>query len=181
MEVDGITEMFARSEERYGAIYTRYIGDGDCKTYKGILDFNPYDEVEVKKLECVLHVKKRMGSRLRAEKKKHKGIGGKGQGKLTDKLINDLTAYYGLAITRHTDSQEEMKNAIWATYHHKCSTDTAPQHDYCPTGADSWCSWRRAEAKGTLDNYIHHPPLTELVQKIVKPIYTSLSEHELLE
>ena len=180
MEVDGISEMFSRSMQRYGAMYTRYIGDGDSKTYKGIVDLNPYD-VQVKKLECVLHVKKRMGSRLRAEKKKHKGIGGKGPGKLTDKLINDLTAYYGLAITRHTDSVEEMKNAIWATYHHKCSTDTAPEHDYCPTGADSWCSWRRAEAKGALDNYTHDPPLTELVQQVIKPIYTNLSQHELIE
>lgn len=51
------------------------------KTFKGVIDFNPYD-VEIKKLECVSHVKKGMGSRLRREKKKHKGVGGKGPGKL---------------------------------------------------------------------------------------------------
>ncbi|XP_011858297.1 PREDICTED: uncharacterized protein LOC105555866 [Vollenhovia emeryi] len=160
IEVDGVKEVFGRSIEKYGVMYTRYIGDGDTKTFKGIIDFNPYN-VPVKKLECVLHVKKRMGSRLRSEKKKHKGIGGKGSGKLTDKLINDLTAYYGLAITRHIDSIEDMKNTIWATYFHKCSTDKNPQHTYCPAGLTSWCSYRRAEAEGTLAKYKHDSPLSD--------------------
>lgn len=85
MEVESVKEMFGRLMEKYGVKYTRYIGNGDSQTFKGIIDFNPYDE-EV--LECILHVKKRMGTRLRNEKKKHKGIGEKRAGKLTDKLIN---------------------------------------------------------------------------------------------
>lgn len=183
MEVDVVKEMFERSITKYDVKYTRYVGDGDSKTFKGILDLNPYD-VQVKKLECVLHVKKRMGSRLRSEKKKHKGIGGKGAEKLTDiddKLINDLTAYYGLAITRHSNSLQDMKNAVWATFYHKCSTDKNPQHKYCPTGSTSSCSWRRAEAEGTLNDYTHDAPLTDKVQEIIKPIYENLSNDELLE
>jgi len=49
-----------------------------------------------------------MGTILRAAKKQHKGIEGKGAGKLTDKLAKDLTLYYGLAIRPHPDSAEEM-------------------------------------------------------------------------
>lgn len=180
MEVDGIKEMFQRSIATYNVKYIHYIGDGDSKTFKGILDLNPYD-IEVTKLECILHVKKRMGSRLRSEKKKNKGIGGKGPGKLTDRLINDLQNYYGLAITRNTDSVERMKEAIWATYYHKCSIDANPQHTYCPAGVTSWCAWRRAEAEGKLENFTHDPPLSKKVQQIIKPIYEDLSKDELLE
>ena len=75
MEIDAITEMFARSVEKYGVKYVRYVGDGDSKTYKGILSVNPYgNENIVEKKEYVGHVKKRMGSRLRNVKKDNKGI-----------------------------------------------------------------------------------------------------------
>lgn len=85
MEVDGITEMFLTSEEKYGVKYGNYIGDGDTKTFKAILDKNPYgDEFQVIKIERISHVQKRMGSRLRNLKKTEK-LGSKG--KLTDVLI----------------------------------------------------------------------------------------------
>lgn len=73
MEVDAIKEMFLRSEEKFGIKYGNYIGDGDSKTYKAILDINPYgDELTVIKSECVGHVEKRMGTRLRNVKKTQK-------------------------------------------------------------------------------------------------------------
>lgn len=74
-----------------------------------------------------------------------------------------------------------MKNAVWATFYHKCSTDKNPQHKYCPAGSTSWCSWRRAKAEGTLNDYTHDAPLTDKVQEIIKPIYENLSNDELLE
>jgi len=51
-----------------------------------------------------------MGSRLRNIKKTRK-LGGKN--KLTNKLIQKLTIYYGLAIRRHPDSVDDMYNAVW--------------------------------------------------------------------
>lgn len=72
---------------------------------------------------------------------------------LTNKLMQDLSLYYGLAIRRHTDSIENMKTEIWATFFHKISTDEGPQHSYCPAGANSWCKWRQHEAAGTLHNF----------------------------
>lgn len=109
MEVDAILEMFGRSEEKYGVRYINYVGDGDTKTFKAILDASPYEDVEVKKSECVGHVEKRMGSRLRNLKKTAK-LGGKG--KLTDALIKKLTKYYGLAIRRNAQSKDDMKKEI---------------------------------------------------------------------
>jgi len=105
-------EMFAHSKELLGVQYEFYIDDGDTKTFKALQDLNPYDDITVKKKECVGHVQKRMGSRLRAVKKNVKGLGRKGAGKLTDKVIADLTTYYGLAIRRHPNSAKDMKNAI---------------------------------------------------------------------
>lgn len=101
MEVDAVVEMFQRSEALHQVKYTHYIGDGDSKTFKGITDARPYEDLIVLKKECIDHVQKRMGTRLRNLKKHTKGLGGRG--KLTGKLIDELSIYYGLAIRRNCD------------------------------------------------------------------------------
>jgi len=89
MEVDAVVEMFQRSETLHQVKYAYYIGDGDSKTFKGITDAKPYENFTVLKKECIEHVQKRMGTRLRNIKKKTKGgLGGKG--KLMGKLIDEL-------------------------------------------------------------------------------------------
>lgn len=178
MEVDSIVEIFSRSMEKYNVRYANYIGDGDSKTYKGIVDADPYKEKVVKK-ECIGHVQKRMGTRLRKLKKEKRGLGGKG--KLTDKLINELTVYYGLAIRRFSHSKDEMKKAIWATFMHKISTDENPQHDNCPPGIDSWCPWQISKSMGNLDEYEHKNALPQIVQDAIRPIYEDLTADDLLE
>jgi len=65
MEVDAVIEMFKRSMEKFGAQYRNYIGDGNSKTYSWILKAAPYGDKEVIKKECIGHVQKRMGTRLR--------------------------------------------------------------------------------------------------------------------
>ncbi|KOC58856.1 hypothetical protein WH47_01699, partial [Habropoda laboriosa] len=49
-----------------------------------------------------------------------------GEGKLTTKVIGDLTIYYGLAIRKNPDAIEKMKNDIWATYFHMSSSNENP-------------------------------------------------------
>ena len=100
---------------------------------------------------------------------------------LTNKIIKDLSEYYGLAIRRNPDSVGDMKKAVWATYNHKISTNEEPHHSYCPSGAESWCEYRKHEAAGTLDSYDHPPPLDDEIQVILKPIYEELASDELLE
>jgi len=53
-----------------------------------------------------------------------------------------------------------MKQAIWATLEHLCSTDQTfkKQHDKCPPGTDS-CEYRKYEAAGKLQKYRHPPRL----------------------
>lgn len=177
MEVDSIKEMFSASERKYGVRYMNYIGDGDSKTFKAILDLNPYgDEHVVVKSECVNHVEKRMGTRLRNIKKEKK-LGGKG--KLTDALIKKITKYYGLAIIRNSDSVEDMQRNVMATYWHMVSTDENPKHENCPAGEDSWCKFRVAESRGL--EYTHPPPLDATVAKHIFPIFEDLSRKDLLE
>ncbi|XP_011882790.1 PREDICTED: uncharacterized protein LOC105570297 [Vollenhovia emeryi] len=180
MEVDAAVEMFSRSEELHNIRYSSYIGDGDSKTFKGIFESRPYGEdCTILKKECVDHVQKRMGARLRKLKKETKGLGGKG--KLTAKLIDELSVFYGLAIRRNKDSAEDMKTAIWATLKHKSSTDTNPQHDSCPPGDDSWCTWQKAKAQGKLAEYSHKPALSDYVLSAITPIYEELSSENLLQ
>ena len=178
MEVHAIVEIFKRSQEFYNTKYINYIGDGDSKTYKAVLDANPYD-IPVNKKECVGHVQKRIGTALRKLKGTTKGLGG--LGKLTAKLIDELSSYYRNAIRGASHSVQAMREAIWATYSHKCSTDESPQHHYCPVGETSWCSWQRAKAHNTLHEYNHKTPLHSDVQTAIFPIYENLSTDELLE
>lgn len=197
MEVDGVLEMFQRSEDLHDAKYKYYIGDGDTKTFTSILDMQPYgDDFVIEKKECVLHVKKRMYRRVKEAKKvltqtrkqakkenptpkKKRSEPKKIQ--LTNKLMQDLSLYYGLAIRRHPDSVEEMKKEIWSTFYHKISTDEKPQHMYCPPGAESWCKWRKHEAAGTLSDFKHPPPLDDDIQQVLKSIYEDLTADDLLK
>ncbi|GFX83803.1 uncharacterized protein TNCV_350671 [Trichonephila clavipes] len=147
MEVLGAMEIFQRSESLHGLRYTKFLGDSDSRAYKAVNEMQPYGDTGIEKLECIGHIEKRMGTRLRALKLKMKGkklndkktLGGRGR--LTDAEIEKLQRYYKLAIRNNTDSINSMKRAIWATYFHKASTDAYPQHGMCPTNEDTWCGY----------------------------------------
>lgn len=183
MEVNGMIKIFSRSEETRGLKYTSYIGDGDTKTYLGICDSKPYGPVKIEKIECVGHVQKRMGTRLRKLKVERKGTmlsDGKplsGKGRLTEKLINEITSYYGNAIRQHSDSLVNMRKAIWAIYYHKMSTDDHPKHDFCPNEEGTWCKFHKSKGK----EFHHKNSVPTAVMKEIKPIFDSLSQPSLLK
>ena len=68
-------------------------------------DFQPiekiYGDIIVVKKECIGHVQKRVGTRLRKLKKSVKGLGGKGR--LTDSTIDKLQNYYGIALRSNVE------------------------------------------------------------------------------
>ena len=187
--------VFLYMSVKNGVRYRNYIGDGDSKAYSGLVNSKPYgDDFSIVKKECVGHVQKRTDTRLReivkntvvdiettaAKKIKRKSLSGKG--KLTAKMTDKLTVYYGLAIRRYSDSMENMKNAIWATFFHYSSTGENPQHKKCPSGADSWCEWQKAAADNALDSFKYtYSALPEDVLNAIKPIYEDLSKDALLE
>ena len=180
MESEGVVKIFQRSEEKYGVKYTHYLGDGDSKGYQ-----KACNNVAIEKMECVGHVQKRLGTRLRRLKKDYKGkklADGKclgGRGRLTDDEIDRLQYYYGQAIRQNKNNLPAMRKAVWATFFHKSSTDEKPSHSLCPPGSDSWCGYQRAVTEGKTYNHKHSLPYH--VMEIMKPIYRDLSDSRLLE
>lgn len=185
MEVKGMLRIFERSEKKHDRIYTEYIGDGDSKTYPAIVERKPYGpDVKIEKLECVGHVQKRMGSRLRKLKS---ALGRKqlsdgrtigGRGRLTDDLIKKLTLYYGNAIRGNPNSAQDMRQAVWATWAHYSSTDDKPMHWFCPTGSNSWCKYNIAQLNKTPFQHVNSIP--KAVSEAIKPVYKDLSHLKLL-
>ncbi|GFX99356.1 uncharacterized protein TNCV_1550201 [Trichonephila clavipes] len=187
MEVDGMLRIFNRSEKLHNLKYSNYIGDGDTKTFNALSENKPYgDDHLIQKIECVGHVQKRMGTRLRKlklvyTKKKlsdGKTIGGKGR--LTDSLIDKLAHYYGNAIRCNSTSVKEMRKAIWAVWGHSCSTDDEPMHWFCPTNPNTWCKYNAA-INNNLQNYKHKPSVAKAVRDVIKPVFADLSHPALLK
>lgn len=178
METDAISEMFRRSEPLYDVRYWAYIGDGDSKTLKRLHEDKPYGENLVQKKECISHIQKRMGTRLR-NLRQEKGSLVSGPGKLTLNYVGILTAYYGKAIRQNCESVDNMRRAIQAVYFHESSTDKNPQHHLCPTGPQSWCKFNKSVALNT--SYTHKKTMPAEVWALIKPIFISLSEDSLLE
>lgn len=106
------------------------------------------------------------------------GLGGKGR--LSRKLIDELSVYYRFAIHRNVDSVDNMYKTVWVTLYYKSSADEKPNHEYCPESAESWCSWQVAKATNSLNDYVHKPPLRADVIAAITPIYEDLSNKELL-
>ena len=73
-----------------------------------------------------------------------------------------------------------MRKEIYATLCHKLSTDEKPQHDRCPVGGNSWCSWQKAKASYTLDIYTHKPAMPMKVFNAVQNIQEDLTKEDLL-
>ncbi|GFT75277.1 uncharacterized protein TNCV_950951 [Trichonephila clavipes] len=88
-------------------------------------------------------------------------------------------SYYGSAIRKNHSSVQNMRQAIWAIFLHKLSTDEYPQHGFCPIGEDSWCGFKKAEASGK--SYKHKNSLPVAVVEAMRPIFRDLSHPDLLK
>lgn len=186
MEAEAAMVLWGRSEDKVQLRYTTYIGDGDSKGYSAVSQAQPYGGTGIVKEECVGHVQKRVGTNLRNLKKELRGkkledglpIGGRGR--LTDKMIDRLQAYYGMAVREHRGDLQGMCKAIWASIMHRVSTQEKPQHQFCPTGTDSWCGWQRVKA-GSGEQYQHHDSVPQAVFQKIKPVYIRLTDKSLLQ
>ena len=95
------------------------LGDGDTSTYGPAVENKPYGkDCLPKKLECIGHAQKRVGSRLQKLKSSNKGRklahgkGLSGKGRLTTRKMDVPQSYYGLAIRENHESVEEMAKAV---------------------------------------------------------------------
>lgn len=187
MEGVGAVTMFNRSVAEKGVRYVEMLGDGDSKAFERVKSAQPYGpSFDIQKIECVGHVEKRMGTRLRNLKQKMKGIKLSddkplgGAHRLTDKRIDQLQSYYGKAIRGNSGDLEGMRRAVWATFCHSRSTDEKPEHRLCPVGPNSWCKYNNAKHEGTLSSFQHNNSLPEPVAEAIRPIYKALVAPDLL-
>ncbi|GFV08852.1 uncharacterized protein TNCV_3820951 [Trichonephila clavipes] len=188
MEVAGALSICQRFQSLYNVRYTKYLGDGDSKAFNSIVENKVYgDHCSVGKLECIAHVMKRMGTRLRRLKTKMRGGAPHslrntalcGRNRLTEAEIDRLQAYYGLAIRRNLSSVKDMQQAIWAIFLHKLSSDEKPQHGFCPSDTDTWCKFKKAELLG--ETYHHKNSLPVDVVEAMRPVFRDLANPELLK
>ena len=106
MESHGAVSMFKRSLQFNGLRYRSYLGDGDSSSYGDVVKANPYPGIHINKLECVGHVQKRVGTRLRnlgknmKGKKLSDGKGLNGKGRLTKEVIDSLQNFYGMSFAQ---------------------------------------------------------------------------------
>lgn len=189
MEVEGALQIFKRSVPLYNAKYTEYLGDGDTNAYKSVSDAQPYGpDITIDKIECVGHVQKRMGTRLRNLKTKMKKVKLSddrplsGKGRLTNLAIQKIQTFYGLAIRRNANKLDSMREDVWATYFHILSSNTNPRHRLCPQDpATTWCKYVKSVAKNEPYDHSKHFHLPEIVMNEIKPTFEALSKTDLLE
>ncbi|GFW04035.1 uncharacterized protein TNCV_2051511 [Trichonephila clavipes] len=174
MEIVGASRIFLRSEKNLRLQYTQYYGDGDSKAFMSVKD--TYGLNSVTKFECIGHVQKRVGSRLRKLKTKTKGLSGKG--KLTDNFIDRLQNYYGIAVLCNVGNLTAMQQNVIAALYHCASSDKNPMHGHCPIGKESWCYFQRGVANGTKCS-TKYAGLSNVLNKI-KPVYLELCDKQVL-
>ena len=140
----------------------------------------------LKKYECVGHVQKRMGSRLRNLRKSLKGqvlSDGKkisGKGRLSDKVINTMQNYYGLAIRQNAGELYQMKKSVGAIlYHLSQNENDEDRHKFCPPTKDSWCKFQSDKLTGKT-TYKKKVNLPKAIKDAVMPTFKDLSKDELL-
>ena len=186
MEAAGAVEIFQRSVSTRKLQYTSYIGDGDTEAFKKVVDAKPYGpNVQIQKLECIGHIQKRLGSRLRSLRSQWKGKrfedgkGISGRGRLTDVAINTMQNYYGMAIRQNIGALYAMKKAIGAVLYHCSNLEEDVQHQFCPRAINSWCKWQLDKINKT-DKYKPKVNLPNCIKELIYPIFTDLSSDELL-
>lgn len=202
MEVEAARRLFARSRDLKFE-YENLVSDGDANSYKAVLAMNngngPYQHTQVTKIECINHVQKRMGTRLRKLREQEKidtttRTGNKirrsllgGRNKLTDNAIDKMQSFFGKHIRDNVGADYlTMKKAVMSSFHHIFSTDENPRHGLCKEGINSWCFYQKALAEGKKKEEIKHKKslvvnLDKEAQKKIRQVYDALTTKDILE
>ena len=187
VEDDELIKCLKVTEKNRKLRYINYLGDGDSKSFLEISKLDIYPQKQVRKLECVDHIQKWLGSRMRKLKSTKKGplsdrktLGGKGS--LTNKMINKLQNYFGIAIRQCAGKTVfEIKRATRTVLFHCSETSNLDtKYQMCPWELDSWCKYQ-ADKQNNTATYKDKLGLPAAVRELIKPIFTDLSNDELLK
>lgn len=94
--------------------------------------------------------------------------------------IDTMQNFYGLAIRQNKGDAKGMAKATKAILYHYASSPENPQHDFCPEGPQSWCSYKRDVANGTSFHQPIKNPLPPAVVKVIKPVFDRLGDEKFL-
>ena len=182
MEALCVVTFFSSSVEKYKLRYTQYPGDGDTKSFLEVVKSNPYNSTAVNKLECIGHIQKCVGSRLLKMREYGElkelyedsddgdDTNSKKLIRLTDKNINKLQNYYGIAICSSTgDTIWGLKKGIAAAFCHCCATSPGTRHQFCPKSDTSWCK-HQLDSINRTNIYTHKPSIYIKLRELLKPV-----------
>ena len=113
-------------------------------------------------------------------KKLSDGKGLSGKGRLTCKRIDAMQNFYGRAIRDNEGDAKAMAQATRAILKHYSSTPENPQHDDCPKGSSSWCSYQRDISSRQRTHKPIKNPLPPAVVEVIQPLFNRLSDERLL-
>ena len=144
---------WGRSVAQHGLRYRTMLSDGDSVVFAAVTELQPYGATRpVKKVECINHVHKHMGTALRKQAQECQLGGGGGGGAWSREVTADkcrkLQNYFCGATLGNKGKPKKMEDAIWASLFHCTSTDADPHHGHCPDGENSWCFYKKAQALG---------------------------------
>lgn len=108
------------------------------------------------------------------------GVGISGRGRLTIKRIDAIQNFYGRAIRDNKGDAKAMAKATKAILKHYSSTLEKPQHEECPAGKTSWCSYQRDIANQQNTYKPVKNPFTPAIVEVVQPLFNRLGNEQLL-
>ncbi|CAF2218839.1 unnamed protein product [Rotaria magnacalcarata] len=198
MEVEGIYNLFSRSQTKYNSVIDISVLAMRRLCTK-LLHNPPYDDVSIIKIEDINHFSKKMLHRLEKITKdlKTTRIGGKlgigGHGRLTKEMTIRFKQYYRQAISKNKTDLDEMIRAVWSIWRHKASSNLEPHHEWCSL---SFCGYLKSLETGNKTNiyfdfvlYVtrigdeydhdgHKLPLA--VMKAIRPVFDELAHPDTL-
>ena len=106
----------------------------------------------------------------------------RGRGILTDKTIDKLKNYYGLALQQGTGKTVyQLKKAVGAVLFHCSETsDLDTQHQMCPSTKDGWCKYQTDKLNGA-NTYKEKLGLPSVISDTIRPVFVSLNDDNILQ
>ena len=172
MEAEIAKVLWTRSQDEHSVRYTTFVGDGDGSASGRVRAAKPYGESTViEKEDCIGHVQKRMGSKLREVKRSYQrrklsdghGIGGRGR--LTTAKINSFQVFYGRALRSNVGSVKAASDAVMAIFLHSISTDDAPNFTCALTMQTHGVAFTKQ--RGTTPSFTTSHPCRQLSQRLL--------------
>ena len=124
----------------------------------------------------VLVISGKGSARLRKLKKEVKVL----KGKLTEKVIDRLQNFYGIAILSNPANLKGIQDNVMAVMGHVASSEKNCWHDKCPKESKSWCKYQCDKADRA-NFYKPGKGLDTTIIKHIKSIFVDLCKDKLLK